>query len=247
MIPARAASTRLPGKMLLCETGKSLIQHTYEAALQSELADKVIVGTDSEQILENVHGFGGEGCLTSSAHLSGTDRVAEVARQYPEFELIVNLQGDEPELPGRFIDQVIQMLKDNLNIQMGTLAVSLEDEDRIRSPDCVKVVVDAKGRALYFSRAAIPLARNDPSPLKKSGAFSYLQHIGLYVYRRELLENLVSLPPSPLELIESLEQLRVLQAGIDIYVAVIPDCDDCPKGIDTQADYAAFVSRQLSR
>lgn len=230
--------------MLLKETGKPLIQHTYETALTSREASKVVVATDSLEILDSVRQFGGEGYLTSPDHLSGTDRVAEVAAKFPDFEVIVNLQGDEPELPAEAIDLAVTLLKEKRDAVATTLAAPIVTQEKLVSPDCVKVVLDHNRRAMYFSRSAIPFPREGFERGWQSSSNYFLQHIGLYVYRNSFLQQFSKLPPSNAEKIESLEQLRVLQAGFPIYVAVLPATQQFPKGIDTAEDYAAFVNRQ---
>ena len=244
VIPARLHSTRLPKKLLLAETGQTLIQHTYQAALTSQQAERVIVAADDQQIVDVVQGFGGQAMLTSPDHTSGTDRVAEVARHYPDFEMIVNVQGDEPELSGEAIDLAIAMLKENPDAQLATLATPIRDENLFHDPNCVKVVVNQSGQALYFSRAPIPFPRQPNPACFQTEPASFLQHVGLYAYRRELLLRFPSLPCPALELLESLEQLRVLNAGIPVQVGVI---DHPIPGIDTAEDYSAFVSRQTRR
>lgn len=243
IIPARSASTRLPRKMLLNQTGKSLIQHTYETATTSRMADRVVVATDDPDICQAVSEFGGEAIMTRPDHPSGTDRVAEVAERYPDCQLVINLQGDEPELPGSVIDQLIRGMASRPEVGMGTVAAPLRDIPKIESPDCVKLVMDQSGRAMYFSRAVIPFPREGlPAWLADESRF-FLQHIGLYAYRPEVLKKLVAMPPSAAEKTESLEQLRALQAGIGILVEVVQAGLTLHKGIDTADDYAAFVKR----
>lgn len=246
VIPARSASTRLPRKMLLSETGKSLIQHTYETASTSRLAEQVVVATDDEEIRRTVSDFGGQAIMTRPDHPSGTDRVAEVAERFPDCQLVINLQGDEPELPGEVIDQLIRGMASRAagtEMGMGTVASPLRDISKIESPDCVKVVLDQSGQALYFSRAVIPYPREGVQAWLADQSRCFLQHIGLYAYRPEILKKLVKLPPSAAEKTESLEQLRALQAGIGILVEVVPSSLSLHKGIDTAEDYAAFVKR----
>lgn len=238
VIPARYASTRLPEKMLLAETGKPLVQHTYETARKAAKPASVVVATDHTGIADAVTRCGGEVVMTSPDCASGTDRVAEVARQRPSVDIFVNLQGDEPELDPAAIDQVIGMLEANPAAAMATLATPITSPARVADPSNVKVVFGADGRALYFSRSPIPFVRD---PL--DAAVQRFQHVGLYAYRRDFLLKLATLPPSPLEQAEKLEQLRVLEAGETILVGQI---DDAAPGIDTPEDYAAFVARQRS-
>jgi len=234
VIPARYASTRLPGKPLLRETGKYLIQHTYEQALRSR-AEVVIVATDDERIRRAVESFGGKAVLTSASHPSGTDRVAEVARTLPQ-EIIVNLQGDEPEIDPAVIDSIIRALEDDARADLATAGCPLDDQRLVAGTSVVKVVTDLEGFALYFSRAPIPGSKLLPEI--KPGP--YLHHFGIYAYRREVLLKLSQLPPSPLEKHEELEQLRALQHGFRIKVVL---ADKAPPGIDTPDNYAAFVRR----
>jgi 3-deoxy-manno-octulosonate cytidylyltransferase (CMP-KDO synthetase) len=234
-------SVRLPGKMLLRETGRTLVEHTHEVAVRAGLPDAVIVATDHPAIAEEVRRFGGEAMMTSADHPSGADRVAEVASRLPEFDLFVNLQGDEPELDPAAIDLLISQFDGDPSTPMATLAAPLEDPDRLRDPSVVKVVFDSTGRALYFSRSPIPFVRDAASATAAGQAPLFHQHIGIYAYRREFLAKLPKLPPSPLEQAEKLEQLRVLQAGLTIRVGVVAHA---AAGIDTAADYAGFVRRQ---
>jgi 3-deoxy-manno-octulosonate cytidylyltransferase (CMP-KDO synthetase) len=249
IIPARLASTRLPRKLLLSETGKPLIQHTYEAARRSTLATGVCVATDSAEIFDAVRAFGGQVEMTDPAALSGTDRVAELARRMTDTEIIVNVQGDEPEIAGESIDLAIALLEENPSAVMCTLATPIRSRRQLEDPACVKVVfachcleqaVPAR-RALYFSRSVIPYPRQWDDAWLLGDPPRFYQHVGLYAYRREFLLKLASLPPSPLEQIERLEQLRVLEAGYPILVEVI---DEPTFGIDTPEDYRAFVEKQ---
>jgi 3-deoxy-manno-octulosonate cytidylyltransferase (CMP-KDO synthetase) len=240
VIPARLASTRLPRKLLLRETGKSLIQHTYEAACQARLPSGVRVATDSQEIAAEVRSFGGHAEMTSATCPSGTDRVAEVARRMTDADVIVNVQGDEPELSSEAIDAAVRLLHNRPDVMMATLATPIRDREKLLDPACVKVVFDERGRALYFSRAAVPHAREWHAGLLATDPPLFYQHIGLYAYRREFLLRLAELPPSRLETVEKLEQLRVLEAGYAIAVAIVPHA---ALGIDTPADYAAFVER----
>lgn len=240
VIPARYASTRLPRKMLLRETGKTILQHTYEAACAARTPAGVIVATDHAEIAREVEWFRGEFVMTSPDCASGTDRVAEVARKIPRADILVNVQGDEPEMSPENIDRVIELLEKNPSAGMATLATRLPSAEQLANPACVKVVFDNQGRAMYFSRSPIPFVRDpDPSqPFNHPPLFH--QHLGIYAYRRETLLKIAATPPSSLELAEKLEQLRMLQVGGQILVAVV---DHAAAGIDTPADYAAFVAR----
>ncbi len=239
VIPARFASTRLPGKPLLSDTGKPLIQHVVEAASRSTRIARVVVATEDTRIAEAVRAFGGEAVMTRADHPSGTDRVAEVAAAMPEARIVVNLQGDEPEVSGAALDLVVAMLEADPGAPMATLATPIRSEADYRDPSCVKVVRARSGRALYFSRGPIPHHR-DGLPEGPPA----LLHLGLYAYRRDFLLGLAALPPSPLELAEKLEQLRVLEAGYPIAVGVV---DEPGVGIDTPEDYRRFVDRQRAR
>ena len=233
IIPARYASSRLPAKPLLRETGKYLIQHVYERACGSN-ADVAIVATDDRRIFDAVWSFGGNVVMTRDDHISGTDRIAEVAVRV-DADVIVNLQGDEPLIEPATLDLVARLLADDRDSVMATLATPITSVEQWRDPNCVKVVCDKLGRALYFSRSPMPFVR-DGEPNFETGQF--LQHLGLYAYRREFLLKLATLPPEPLELTEKLEQLRVLALGHRIQVGVVPHAH---RGVDTPADYARFV------
>ena len=241
IIPARLASTRLPRKLLLRETGKSVIQHTFEAARCARRPTGVCVAADCAEIFDEVRSFGGQVEMTSPAVPSGTDRVAEVARRMTDVDIIVNVQGDEPEIAGSSIDLAIELLEGNPSAVMSTLATPIRSRRQLEDPACVKVVFDAVGRALYFSRSAIPRPRQWDDALLSSAPPTFYQHVGLYAYRRHFLLQLASMPPCRLEQVEKLEQLRVLDAGHSILVGVI---DEPTFGIDTPEDYRAFVQKQ---
>ncbi len=243
VIPARYASTRLPKKLLLDQTGKPLIQHTYEAAQRATKPTGIIVATDHAQIVESVKGFGGEVMLTNPKASSGTDRVAEVAQGLQEADIIVNVQGDEPEISAEAIDLAIELLEENPAAPMSTLATPIRNQSQLEDPSCVKVVFDGLGRAQYFSRSPIPYPRTWDDQLLSRTPAIFHQHIGLYAYRRDFLLSLAQLPQSDKEMTESLEQLRVLDAGHDILVGVV---DEPTVGIDTPDDYEAFVRRTSS-
>lgn len=243
MIPARLASTRLPRKLLLAETGKPLIQHTYESARRATRPVGLCVATDHVEIFQCVRDFGGEVVMTDPLACCGTDRVAEVARSMPDVDIFVNVQGDEPEITADAIDLAIETLERHAGAVMSTLATPIRSRQHLEDPACVKVVCSAAGEALYFSRSPIPHARHWDDSLLAGDPPNFLQHIGLYAYRRDFLLHLASLPPSPLEQLEKLEQLRVLAAGDKILVSVIAQPTI---GIDTPADYRAFVSRTRS-
>ena len=238
IIPARYASTRLPRKLLLAETGKPLIQHTYEAACKAKLPRSVTVACDHPEIFEAVRKFGGNVVMTDPNAPSGTDRIAEVAAGMLDADIILNVQGDEPELSGKAIDLVIRMLTDNPDAVMSTLATPIRSKRQLEDPACVKVVFDKNGKAHYFSRSVIPHPRNWSDDLLTVEPPLFYQHVGMYAYRREFLLQLTKLPQSPLERTESLEQLRVLDNGYEIIVGVV---DEPTFGIDTPEDYRQFV------
>ena len=248
VIPARLQSTRLPRKLLLDETGKTLIEHTYFAARQSQLADQVIVATDSHEIFKAVEAFGGQPMMTNVEHRSGTDRIAEVAGQI-DAEFIVNVQGDEPEISGDCIDKVFRRLKNADQPVIATLATPVISAQDLADLSCVKVVFDRFGKALYFSRGPIPMARDSAfvaeyfSNSNSDRETVYFQHVGIYGYHRQFLEKISDLLPTAAEQIESLEQLRFLGHGWPVYVDVI---QHRASGIDTLEDYALFVNRQRS-
>lgn len=235
VIPARYASSRLPAKPLLRETGKYLIEHVYERACQSQAA-LVVVATDDERIFHAVSSFGGNVMMTRADHVSGTDRVAEVALKL-DADIIVNLQGDEPLIEPETLDFLVGLLQQNAEVEMATLGAPIATREQWLDPNCVKVVRDAAGRALYFSRSPIPFVR-DGEPNFHERPELFLQHLGLYAYRRGFLLKLAKLPPEPLEETEKLEQLRVLALGYRIQVGVVPHAH---RGVDTPADYARFV------
>ena len=212
IIPARFQSSRLPGKALVDLAGRPMIEHVYRRAAAARSLDAVVVATDDDRIADAVDRFGGVACMTSATHQSGTDRLAEVAAAVP-CGLLVNIQGDEPLLDPGVIDTAVQPLVDDDSIAMGTAARRVRNEEELINPGTVKVVCDAAGFALYFSRAPIPHGR-DTSALPLARV-----HVGLYVYRRATLLQLARLAPSPLERAEALEQLRALEHGIRIRVA----------------------------
>ena len=235
VIPARYASSRLPGKPLLKETGKFLIQHVYEQACQSE-ANEVIVATDDERILRAVAGFGGKAVMTRSDHISGTDRIAEVAKKL-DANIIVNLQGDEPLIEPAILDLLPELLQQDRAADVATLATPITSHEQWRDPNCVKVVRDSCGRAMYFSRSPIPYIRDGQVDFSRRPAM-FLQHLGIYAYRRDFLLKLATLPLQPLEELEKLEQLRVLAIGRCIHVGIV---DHAARGVDTPEDYRRFV------
>jgi 3-deoxy-manno-octulosonate cytidylyltransferase (CMP-KDO synthetase) len=241
VIPARLASTRLPEKMLLAETGKPLIQHTYESALKATKPVGVTVAVDHPRVFQAVSGFGGKVLMTDPNAASGTDRVAEVARTRSDIDAIINVQGDEPEMDPTAIDLCIDLLEKNPQAAIATLATPIRTRTNLEDPACVKVILNHQGEAIYFSRSVIPHPRTWDDQLLSKSPPVYLQHLGIYGYRRDFLLSIDQVPPSPLEETEKLEQLRFLQAGYSIVVGVI---QHAPRGIDTRNDYEAFVRRQ---
>jgi 3-deoxy-manno-octulosonate cytidylyltransferase (CMP-KDO synthetase) len=236
IIPARYASRRLPGKPLLRATGKYLVQHVYERACQAREASQVVVATDDPRIVAAVEGFGGRVVLTRRDHPSGTDRVAEVARGL-DADLVVNLQGDEPLIDPAALDLLVALLRRDAGADLATLAVPIASRERWQDPNCVKVVCDAGGRALYFSRSPIPFVR-DGGPDFAAEPPHFLQHLGVYAYRRSFLLDLAGQPPHPLEQLEQLEQLRALALGRVIQVGLVRHA---AIGVDTYEDYKRFV------
>lgn len=233
VIPARYASTRLPGKPLLPINGKPMVQWVVDAACASA-ADEVLVATDDARIAAAVHHPRGAldiAVLTRSDHASGTDRIAEVAlqRQWAGEVIVVNVQGDEPQMPPQLIDQVAQLLADHASAQIATLCTPIQSREEFLNPNVVKVVSDADANALYFSRAPIPMHRDNPQEF--TGA---RRHLGIYAYRVSALLRLTQLPPASLELAECLEQLRALQAGMRIVVATA--VTEPGLGVDTPHD-----------
>ncbi|MFG0329006.1 MAG: 3-deoxy-manno-octulosonate cytidylyltransferase [Phycisphaerales bacterium] len=235
IIPARYASTRFPGKPLADRTGRPLIQHVHDRAAAASRVDRVLVATDDRRIADAVRKFGGTAVMTRDDHPNGTSRLAEVAAQLDEAGVVVNVQGDEPEIDPDHIDAAIEALESaDDRVVTATLAASFVDDEDPSDPNIVKVVTDQRNRALYFSRSLIPFDRD------RSGAAPLLKHIGLYVYRRPFLLEYVELSETPLEIAERLEQLRILEHGHAIAVATV---NARHHGIDTPAQYDAFVKR----
>lgn len=235
VIPARYASVRFPGKVLADRTGKPLIQHVFERAARATLVKRVVVATDDDRIVRAVKAFGGEAIMTRRDHPNGTSRIAEVAQEL-DAPIIVNVQGDEPEIEPALIDLTIGTLADHPDCEIATLASPFGRDEDPSNPNIVKVVLDRAGRALYFSRALIPHVR-DGAATAGSGP---LKHVGLYVYRRSFLTTYAGLHPTPLESLEQLEQLRFLEHGFKIAVAL---GEAKFHGIDTPEQYEAYVQR----
>ena len=234
IIPARYAAERLPGKPLLRDTGLTLIEHCWRRVREARRIDAVLIATDDARILDAARAFGADAVLTSPACRSGTDRVAEAAAGRQDLALVINLQGDEPEVDSAALDRLVDRMGRD-DAPMGTIACPFRDPAAAADPNRVKVAVDRRGRALYFSRSLIPY-RRDPA-----SAAAPLLHIGVYAYRPDFLAAVATLPTTPLESAEKLEQLRVLEHGFPIAVEVVQT--DPWAGIDTRADYEAFVTR----
>jgi 3-deoxy-manno-octulosonate cytidylyltransferase (CMP-KDO synthetase) len=234
IIPARYGSTRLPGKPLAEIGGKPMIQHVYENASKARILDRVLVATDDRRIEQAVRGFGGEAVMTSKQHTSGTDRLAEVARKI-KADWVVNIQGDLPFIKAETISRAVRPMRRDRSIPMGTVCSPIYDEDEWRNPNVVKVIKDAKGFAIYFSRATIPYPRNDVAERRggRSDKVWGYRHLGLYVYRRDFLLRFARFRPTLLEQTESLEQLRALVYGHRVYVT---DVDDQSVEVDTADD-----------
>lgn len=230
VIPARYASTRLNAKLLQDVHGKPLIQHTYENAIKSD-AKQVIIATDDKRIAAIANDFGAQTCLTSTQHTSGTSRIAEVLETLAidDEQIIVNVQGDEPMLGAQVINQVAANLA-NSQMQMATLCENVVDQAQYLDPNCVKVVFNKFGKALYFSRSPIPAFREQ----QEFDSKLCFKHIGIYAYRSGFIKQYLTLQSSRLEQIEKLEQLTVLHEGFDIHVA--PACESTGFGVDTQQD-----------
>lgn len=277
ILPARLASTRLPEKLLKVAQGKSILQHTYEAALGSKLAEAVTVAVDNDKLSEEVKRFGGSWEQTSLACQSGTDRLAEVASRFPDVDIFVNVQSDEPEITGSTIDRVIQQLIDSPEADIATAGTPIRDMKTLQDPSCVKIVMGNtntveiypatdsagerktnddfdeetkkrktnQGRAVYFSRTPIPCLRDgiEAADFNRDPPI-FWHHIGIYAYRRDFLSWFSSTPPSTLEELEKLEQLRAIEAGKIIQVVEI---EHAAPGIDTEKDYQDFLKRLSMR
>ena len=239
-IPARYASTRFPAKVLAQDTGKYLIQHTWEQARKAKLPQRVVIAADDERIVQAARQFGAECVLTSANHQSGTDRIAEAVGK-SDAGIVINVQGDEPQINPEHIDYLARLLLDDPDAPMATLAAAFATREQIADPNVVKVIVDANGKAIYFSRSVIPYDRERAGVGDVS---HYLRHIGIYAYRRDFLLGITSLPQTPLEKLEKLEQLRAIENGYTILVGKV---EHTCEGIDTPEQYAAFVKRQARR
>ena len=243
VIPARLGSTRLPGKVLRLLAGRPLVQHVWDRARDSG-ADEVVIATDDRAVLQTCRGFGADVVMTSARHKSGTDRINEVARKrrWAPATIVVNVQGDEPLLPPAQVRQAVQLLAKDRDADIATLCHAIDTPEDWLNPNFVKVVMDARGHALYFSRAPIPWSRS-ASASQNFPAGQALRHIGLYAYRVSALKRFSALKPAPLEQAESLEQLRALANGLVIKVGIAKSAP--PRGVDTEEDLAA-VERILA-
>jgi 3-deoxy-manno-octulosonate cytidylyltransferase (CMP-KDO synthetase) len=232
IIPARYASHRFPGKPLASIHGKPMIQHVYERARSSQLLTDVVVATDDDRIADAVASFGGKAVMTPVNAQSGSDRIAMAARSITA-DIVVNIQGDEPMIPAEMIDATIQLLVDNPAAVAATVVKRITSDEELQNPNVVKVVLSLDNRALYFSRAPIPFIRDNGDQSGMAARHLYYKHHGLYVYCAGFLQTFASLPPTPLELSEKLEQLRILEHGYSIHVA-ITQLDSI--SVDTPAD-----------
>jgi len=247
IIPARLASTRLLGKPLADIGGKPMIQHTYESTLKSKLLNDVVIAVDDEKVLQVCAGFGAKVVMTPKDIATGSDRIAYVARNFPQAEIIVNIQGDEPFIKGKMIDQAIEPLLFDSTVNVSTLAKRIEDVDDLKSPSIPKVVFDYHNFALYFSRSPIPFVRDARTNIDKLNRAEIYKHIGLYVYRRDSLFKFTQLESTDLERAEKLEQLRMLENGFKIKI-VVTEFDnlavDTPDDLERARRYYASLQKQ---
>jgi len=253
IIPARFGSTRFPGKPLADKTGKPLIQHVVEQVRKAQSVQRIVVATDDPRIFDAVHAFDGEAVMTRADHPNGTSRIAEAVQlletsslksQAPGGNIILNVQGDEPEIEPTVIDQLVTGLANDPDAPMATLASPFADDEDPNDPNIVKLIIDQLGHALYFSRSLIPHHRDIPTSALTTHNSQLLKHPGLYAYRRDFLLKYVTLPPTPLEEAEKLEQLRALEHG---YKIAVIQTTVRHHGIDTPEQYEAFVQRQRHR
>lgn len=247
VIPARYASTRLPGKPLLDIAGKPMIAHVCQRALEAD-AEQVVVATDDQRIFDTVTALGIQAVMTNPNHQSGTERLAEVAQilGWSAETIVVNLQGDEPLIPPAYIRDAAEALASQSQAGIATLAAKIDDAEEVFNPNAVKVVLDKNGYALYFSRAAIPWDRagfpNDYNP--QTASLPHLRHIGMYAYRVSFLQDYCNWQPSPLESVESLEQLRILWHGEKVLVKVVDKTSEA--GVDTAEDLLRVTKRLMA-
>jgi 3-deoxy-manno-octulosonate cytidylyltransferase (CMP-KDO synthetase) len=236
VIPARWGSSRFEGKVLAKKSGKYLVQHTCERALLAKGISQVLIAADDDRVMGACKSFGAACVMTSAAHQSGTDRIAEAVRDI-QADIIVNLQADEPEIDPANIEKVAALLADNPDADMATLIAPFENAEQVANPNIVKCVIDTRGRALYFSRSPIPYNRQAGGV---GSAKDYWRHLGIYAYRKSFLVKFTQLPPGFLETMEKLEQLRALENGFTILTANVERVWD---GVDTPEQYEAFVKR----
>lgn len=239
LIPARYHATRFPAKLMQELHGKTIIRRTYEAVVETKLFDEVIVVCDHELIQNEIESCGGTIFFSTQLHESGSDRIAEAAKQM-NADIIVNIQGDEPFIDKQSLASVLALFQ-NTDVKIASLMLPITDSTKLEDPNCVKVVVDNFGKALYFSRATIPYVRD------VNEACTHFQHIGVYAYRKEALLHFTSLAPSKLEKIEKLENLRLLENGIPIHLAIV---DHVGISIDTEADFkkaSAYLDEQKNK
>ncbi len=232
IIPCRYGSSRFPGKPLIDLKGKTMIQRVYEGALKSDLIDKLIVATDDERIYSEVKRFGGEVMMTSDDHENGTQRCAEVSKEFAAYDIVLNIQGDEPLVNFEQLNQLIEVFAD-VSVEIATLAINSTDRHELQNPNRIKVVTDFKQDALYFSRSLIPFERNAASD------FVFQRHIGLYAFRATVLHDIVTFPLCSIENIESLEQLKWMYYGKKI--RVVETTIETPN-IDTPDDLAKVLA-----
>ena len=238
IIPARWRSTRFPGKPLHLIANKPLLWHVWNRCRRAQKLDKVIIATDDMRIAKAAFGWGAEVAMTSPKHQSGTDRVAEVVRKTKRYDIIINIQGDEPLTEPALLNRMIEMLRSNPKIDIVTAAHPFANAAEASSPHQVKVIVDRDNNALYFSRYAVPFPRNRSTPIK------YLRHQGIYGFRRKALLDFVRSKPTPLERAEALEQLRALENGVKVHVLLTKDGSP---GVDTPADAKALERKFLAK
>jgi len=236
-IPARWGSTRFPGKPLHLIAGKPLVQHVWERCQDCKAVDDIIIATDDERIVQSAQEFGARAVFTRPEHPSGTDRIAEAANAFPDHDIIINVQGDEPLISPKLIDDLARTLRAEPQIQMITAAALIHDDAQVTDPNVVKVTIDTAGDALYFSRSTIPFVRN------RVPGTVHRRHLGIYGFRRDFLFQFVTWPPSMLEQTESLEQLRAVEHGTRIRVVMT---EDLSPGVDTE-EQARAVEKLLGQ
>ena len=250
IIPARFASTRLMGKPLADIGGKPMIQHTWQNAKKSKLLDKVVIAVDDEKVFQVAKSFGAEVYMTPKEVASGSDRIALVAEKIEDASIVVNIQGDEPFIKGKMIDEAIEPLLFDKKVSLSTLAKRITTVEEMKSSSIVKVVFDYNNYAMYFSRSPIPFARDARTNLERIETAEMYKHVGLYVYRREALLKFTTLKPTDLELIEHLEQLRFLEHAFKMKI-VVTEFDspsvDTPKDLEIARNYYEKYVKSVSR